>query len=191
MTQYKYYFKKPKGEIVKDVLGYIAAAGIIYVAAGSPYFVLNVMKSLLNKNKYKKKEMRNAFYRLMREGSIIVEKKDHQIYIKLSDKGRKKAGRYQINHLQVKKPKKWDKKWRVIVFDIEQSHRIKREALRGLLKRLNFYPFQKSVWLHPFDCRDEIELIKDFFGFNSNEIRLIVSDDIGYDSILKRYYNLK
>jgi len=53
MSKYKYYFKKPKSEIIKDILRWIATAGIVYVAASSPYFILNVMKEFKKRRRYK------------------------------------------------------------------------------------------------------------------------------------------
>ena len=48
-----------------------------------------------------------------------------------------------------------------------------------------------QVWIHPFDCRDEIELLKDFLGLKEKEVRLIVSKDIGEDDWLKNKFKLK
>jgi len=92
--------------------------------------------------------------------------------------------------LQIKKPKHWDHKWWIVIFDIAHTNRIKREALRGLLKRLDFYQLQKSVWVCPYDCRDEVEVLKDFFGLTDKEIRLIVASDIGADSFLRNIFKV-
>jgi len=190
MTKYKYYFRKPKSEIVKDILSWLAIAGAIYVAASSPYFILSIMKSFKNRKKYKKKKIYDTFYMLRRQGCIDIRKRNHQIYISLTEKGKKKAGRFQIDSLKIKTPKKWDGKWRLVIFDISQLQKIKREAFRGKLKELGFYPLQKSVWIHPYDCRDEIELLKEFFGLTSKELRLIIAEEIGEDTHLKKIFKL-
>ncbi len=191
MTQYKYYFKKPKAEIAKDILTTLATAGAItVVASSSPFFIINVLRALKREKRYHRKSAYSTFYRLKKEGCFRMKKKNRQIYISLTEKGRKKAGRFQINHLAIKKPKRWDDKWRIILFDVEEKHRSKREALRGFLKRLNLYQIQKSVWIHPYDCRDEINLLRDFFGLLHRELRLIVSNDIGHDKEIRAYFNL-
>jgi DNA-binding transcriptional regulator PaaX len=168
--------------------------GIFYFAASSPYFVLNLEKGMrrwLWGRKYKKKKVYNAFYRLKKEGCIKIEKKNHQIYISLTDKGRKKAGWLQIDALKIKKPKKWDKKWRIVIFDISQLKKILREAFRGKLKELGFRQLQKSVWIIPYDCRDEIELLRDFFGLSKKELRLIVAESIDGEDILKKIFKIQ
>lgn len=190
LKKYKYYFKKPRSEIVKDILSWLAIAGAIYIAASSPYFIRNILKSYQKWKKYPKKKLNDTFYNLKRQGLIEIREKNHQIYIRLTEKGRKKAGMFQINSLKIKRPKKWDGKWRLVIFDISHLKKIYREALRGKLKELGFYQLQKSVWVHAFDCQAEIELLRDFFGLSEKEIRLIIATDIGNDKELKEFFKL-
>lgn len=191
VKKYKYYFKKPRSEIAKDFLLWLAVAGMVYIAASSPYFVNNLMRSYQRRKKYPKKKVIDTFHNLRRQGLIEIGEKNHQIYIQLTEKGRRKAGWMQIDDLEVKQLNKWDGRYRFVLFDIAQLKKIYREALRGKLKELGFYPFQKSVWVHAFDCRAEIELLKDFFGLSDSEIRLIVTSDIGDDEILRKFFKLR
>jgi len=190
MTKYKYYFKKPRLEIAKDILSWLATVGAIYVAATSPYFILNVMKEFRKRKRYKKKRVYDTFYRLQKEGCLEIGKRNHQIYIALTKKGRRRAGRFQINSLEIKKPKKWDGKWKLVIFDIPQHQRIKREAFRGKLKELGFYPLQKSVWVCPYKCDGEISLLREFFGLSDKEIRMITAEKIENDAFLKKIFKL-
>lgn len=190
MTKYKYYFKKPKTEITKDVLMWLATAGVLAVAATSPFFIVNLLRAFKRGKHYERKDLYNTFYYLRKRGYINMDKENNQMYISLTEEGKKKAGWFQINHLSIKKPKRWDRKWRIIIFDVEEKHRPKREAMRGLFKRLGLVALQKSAWVCPYECRDEIELLRDFFGFNENELRYIVTDDIGGDKEVKKLFNL-
>lgn len=190
MSKYKYYFRKPRSEILKDVLKCLAVSGAVAIAASSPYCGINLLNSLKNAKNYKRKRFSDIFYRLKKEGCINVRKVNHQIYISLTEKGRKRAGRLQIDALKINKPKKWDGKWRMVIFDIAQPKLTKREALRGKLKELGFYPLQKSVWVHPYDCDDEIQLLKDFFQLGSEEIRVITAEKIEDDNSLKKIFKL-
>jgi DNA-binding PadR family transcriptional regulator len=191
MSKYKYYFRQPKSEIVKDILRLLAIAGAIYIAASSPYFISDLRKNIKRWQKYKRKKFYNAFYRLQKEGCIDVREKNRQIYIALTEKGKRKAGRLQIDAMEIKKPKKWDGKWRILIFDISQFKKFYREALRGKLKNLGFRQLQKSVWIHPYDCQDEINVLKDFFGLKEKEMRLILAEDIGDEGFFKRIFKLK
>ena len=187
MSKYKYYFKKPTGEIGKDILKSLALAGAVCIAGTSPYFAVNLFKTIKG---HKKKKICDTFYNLKRYGYINFEKKNHQLYISLTDHGKKAAGRFQIDNLEIRKPKKWDKKWRLVIFDIAHLKRIKRELFRGKLKELDFYPLQKSVWVYPYKCNDEIELLRDFFGLSKKEVCLIVADFIENSGFLRKVFKL-
>ena len=71
--------------------------------------------------------------------------------------------RYKFRNLELKKQRKWDKTWRMVLFDIPESNRKIRDALRRKLKALGFLEFQKSVFLFPHPCEDEINFIINFF----------------------------
>lgn len=190
IKKYKYYFKKPKSEIVKEILIWLVFAGAICITASSPYFVRNLLNNYKRLKKYPRKKIGDTFYNLKRQGLIEIKREGSQIYISLTKDGKRKAGIFQINNFKIKRPKKWNKKWSVVIFDIAQLKKIYREAFRGKLKELGFYPLQKSVWIHPFNCRAEIELLRDFFGLSENEIRLIIAEDIGDDKKLKNFFKL-
>lgn len=188
--KYKYYFKKPRSEIVKDILRGLLVGGIFVVAAQSPYFWSNL---LLSGAKHKKKNRRNAveaFRRLRKQGYIVIEKRNRQIYVRLTPEGKKYAGWLQIDNLAIQRPKRWDGKWRLIMFDIAHFKKSYREMFRGKLKELGFYKLQKSVWACPFTCRDEVSLLKEFFGLGDNEVRYVTTDNIGDDAHLRRFFSV-
>lgn len=186
--KYKYYFKKPKSEIGKDIIKWLAITGLVCFAAQSPYFSVNLIRNFKRWHKYKKRNVSDTFQRLRRQGCIKIEKEEHEIRISLTDEGKKMAGWLQIDALKIKPSKKWDKKWRIVIFDIAQLKKFYREAFRGKLKELGFYPLQKSVWIHPYNCYDEIELLRNFFGLTHKEMRLIITDDIGPCDWLRKIY---
>ena len=191
LKKYKYYFKKPKSQIAKNLLSWLNTAGAIVVAVDSPYFVPNIIRKYDRWKKYSNRKVSDMFYRLRRDGLIDVANVNHQIYISLTKEGRKRAGILQIDQLKLKRPKQWDRKWRIVMFDIPQNKKISREALRGKLKELGFFMFQKSVWIYPFECRTEMELLQDFFGLSKNEMRLVIAEKIGDDSMLKQNFELQ
>jgi len=191
LKKYKYYFKKPRSEIVKDFLYWLTIGGIVCIAASSPYFIKNLIKAYQRRKYYPKKKIVDAFYNLKRRGLIEFEIKNKQIYIKLTEKGREVANWMQINDLKIKRPRKWDGWWRLVIFDVAQLKKIYREALRGKLRALGFHQLQKSIWVHAFNCQPEIELLKNFFGFSDKEIRLVLAKNIGDDEELRKIFKLE
>ncbi|PIU75312.1 MAG: hypothetical protein COS76_01445 [Candidatus Portnoybacteria bacterium CG06_land_8_20_14_3_00_39_12] len=168
--------------------------GAFYIAAGSPYFILRLMREFQRKRYCRKSENKerfaNTFYYLKRQGYIKIEKKNRQIYISLTEEGKKKAKKYQIDDLEIKTPPQWDKKWRLIIFDIPNNQGIKREAFRGKLKELGFFPLQKSVWAYPYECDKEIKMLRDFFGLNPKQLRIITTDNLEEDRFLRQKFRV-
>jgi len=190
IRKYKFYLAKPRSEIAKDIFKWLLVGGMVAVAATSPYFVQNVINAYQKSKKYPKQKVSDTFYRLRKQGMIEIQTVNHQIYISLTQEGKKRAGIFQIDKLKITRPKRWDKKWRLLMFDIPQTRKISREALRGKLKELGFLPLQKSVWAFPFECRAEMKLLQDFFELSQNEMRLIIAENIGDDSKLKQDFGL-
>lgn len=120
---------------------------------------------------------------------LIEEKvaKDGSITLVLSEGGRKKALTYKLDEMTVNKPKLWDKKWRVVIFDIPEDLKKVREAMREHLKRLGFVYLQKSVFVHPFPCADQIEFLIEFYRARPY-IRQILAEKIDNELHLKRKF---
>ena len=54
----------------------------------------------------------------------------------------------------------WDGKWRVISYDIHESHSKLRDHVRAILKRAGFAKLHHSIWIFPHECHELSELIK-------------------------------
>ena len=190
MKEYDYPFKKSRSEVTKDILRWLMVAGFIAVAATSPYFIQNILRGQDKLKKYHKRKIYDAFTYFKKHGLISIEKHNKQIYISLTNRGKKKAGMFQIDNLQIQQPSQWDHKWRVLIFDVQEMKKAHREALRGKLKQLGFFLLQKSVWVHPFDCRSEIKLLQEFFNLSSQEMCLIIADYIEHDQRVKKFFKI-
>jgi DNA-binding transcriptional regulator PaaX len=188
--------KERAKEITKTIIKGIFLAGGIVIASTSPYFLTRVIPKIIvqakRKARSKKDEARFCanFSYLKNHGFIKIDERNGQIYISLTPEGKKKAGKYQIDDLEIKKPKKWDGKWRILIFDIKDKQRIKREALRGKIKELGLYQLQKSVWVHPHDFQSEIEMLRSFFHLTKEEVRIIIAGYIEEDRGLKNFFRL-
>ena len=73
----------------------------------------------------------------------------------LTPKGKRQAVILNIlgSSIKFKKPKSWDGKWRIVIFDIPEKDRLFRDILREHLYRLEFFKLQQSVFVspHPFE----------------------------------------
>ncbi|MFA6119685.1 MAG: CRISPR-associated endonuclease Cas2 [Parachlamydiales bacterium] len=190
--------KKNKREITKIILKGILLAGGIAIASTSPYFVPRIIPDIIRYAKYRKKQKEfekkkfyNAFYKLKTKGFIKIEYKGKQIHVSLTKEGKKWAGRYQFDDLKIKKSRRWDKKWRLLIFDIPDKNKMKREALRGKLKELGLFQLQKSVWLCPYEFKKEVDILRSFFGLTAKEMNVILAYEIEDDKEAKLFFHIK
>ena len=87
---------------------------------------------------------------------------DGTITLILTEKGKRKALKYNIEKMKIHR-QRWDGKWRLVIFDIPERQKQARDALRDKIKQLGFHELQKSVFVYPFDCQNEIQFITEFF----------------------------
>lgn len=178
------------GEIQQKIL-LLLLAGLALGLSGSPLRYFQILESAGKEWKeIERRALRRAIKRLY-ESKLVDEKqnKDGSITIFLTENGKKKALTYQLDEMKINKPKKWDKKWRVILFDIPENRKAIREILRYHLKRLGFYEFQKSVFVHPYDCKDEIDYLIEFYDIRKF-VRFMVADSIDNELHLKEHFDL-
>lgn len=140
-------------------------AGIALGLSPSPKMHLRILKEFI---KEWKDVDRQYLYRAIREfkKERLVdwkEKPDGSIRVVLSDLGKKRVLEYNFDAMKIKIPPHWDGKWRIVFFDIPEKRRKARDALRKKLKELGFYELQKSVFVFPYECRNEIDFIIEFF----------------------------
>jgi len=174
----------------REILKYLLLAGVVYIAASSPYFALNLFKNVSKLKNISKKKSVNIFNYLRRRGLIEIKREGHDVRITLTKEGKKQAGKYQIDDLEIEKPKKWDKRWRVVIFDIPTSSRLIRDIFRRKLKEFGFYCLQQSVWIIPYPCQEEIELLREFLGLNKKQIQVLEVIKLENEAFFKKIFKL-
>jgi len=116
----------------------------------------------------RKKEglIRATIDRLRRNGYIAREEKDGRYLYWITEKGKRKIYRYIFSE------EEWDKKWRIVIFDIPEKKKIAREIFRDKLKELGFLQLQKSVWVAPYDLLEELNLLREEYELGNYVIFL-------------------
>ncbi len=133
-----------------------------------------------------KSEIRSCY-----RSKLIKEKEsaDGSITYVLTEKGKMRILTFNFTELKIKQ-KVWDGKWRAVIFDIPEKLRWGRDSLRRKLKELGFHEFQKSVFVFPYDCKDEIDFIIEYYNMRKH-VRFGVFDYVDNSAHLKEFFNLK
>lgn len=176
---------------VKDILLLLAGGTFLAASFIMPGLPL-VLKPFLN-NQRQREDKEWAMYNTWRLRQIIkrlneqkmVEIKDGEV--KITKKGRQKLLKYDLEKIELKK--RIDGKWRLIIYDISNMKKPQREIFRATLKRLRFLQLQKSVYLTPYVCDDEIEFIRQTFNIGSDVILLKVKS-IENEKAYKDYFGI-
>ena len=84
----------------------------------------------------------------LRENGFVELISDKELTIRLTDKGRSKA----LWTKMMLEDEKWDRKWRIVIWDIPEKRRKARDLLRYQLKQLGFEKVQNSVWASKKNC---------------------------------------
>jgi DNA-binding transcriptional regulator PaaX len=182
-----------KAKLTQVVLVAIVLGALPFVVAGG-VAVGNAVQIFNKKNKSKKytnKQINNAITNLKRQKIVeYVSDKNGVTTIRITKKGESKLKSFSIDLLSIKKPAKWDKKWRVIMFDLPVRYRQARNALRFKLKQIGFIQLQKSVWIYPYPCEDELLFIADYYKVKQYVDILLVEELLNEDKFI-RHFDIK
>ena len=136
-----------------------------------------------------KKEVQDEIRKLYQSKLIKrKENSDGSITMLLTNKGKFRALTYRFEEMRIDK-KNWDGKWRLVVFDVPEKFRVGRDSLREKIKELGFYELQKSVFVFPYKCKDEIDFIIEFYGMRKY-VRYGVLEEIDNEKHLKQIFKI-
>lgn len=166
-------------ELRKAILRSVQAAGVISLALVAP----NVLGALAKIRKYSgEKSVRSAVQRLEEKGLLLGTSEG----LTVTAKGQKYLDRIQI---RIPSPQKWDKKWRIVIFDIPERRKTHRDQLRSMLQSIGFLRLQNSVWIYPHDCEELIILLKVEYHIGK-EVLYIIADKIENSSAIKKHFQI-
>lgn len=169
------------------ILETVALAGALSLALVAPGALKALSMLGVDVSGRKKEIINRSRKKLVDQG--LLEYSTHG-FLRLTNLGEKRLRELERNDYYITRPKKWDKKWRVLIFDIKEKRKPLREKVRRTLLAIGFVRLQDSVWIYPYDCEDLITLLKADFRIGKDIIYLIV-ESIEYDRDLKKLFNLR
>lgn len=139
--------------------------------------------------RYNIHRLRYILQRLRRQKIIEVSDEDKFSIVRLTEKGKQRMLKYQLEEMSLAPPKHWDRKWRLIIYDISKFKKREQNTFRRMLTKLKMLQLQKSVYLTPYPCHSEIEFLREYYGVGK-EVMYIVADRLENEDVYKTYFGL-
>ena len=183
-------FQRRKGYLQNALISAVAISGLLLVTAAAPNVLQLIGKLPGSKYKFNYR-MKTVAGRLAERGLVKFVTRKGRKYMELTSAGTRELIRTQEeNSLRARAKKRWDKRWRMVVFDIPEKYRKSRDKLRLTLRSLGFVQLQASVWVYPYDCEEVVALLKTDLRVGMSVLYAIV-EKIENDEYLKEEFGLK
>ncbi len=179
-----------RGELAKEILKGLAIGGLIVASFALPGLP-QIFKLFGVNNSRDRYRIKRVVKNLKEKKLINLYEKDDEQIMEITERGRQRILKYKFDEMKIARPLKWDGYWRIVAFDIPEKHKRGRDALTRKLKEIELYPLQKSIFIYPFNCKDEIYFIGEVFKVRKFIHYFLIKEvDEDDEKHLKRYYNL-
>ncbi len=177
--------KVRRNEMRRMILASVATVGLLGVAVLAPN-VFGAMAKLGILPSRRFGEIVNTSRRRLVQSGHLEYKNG---FLRLTAKGESELRQLEISNFVIKKPRRWDLKWRLLIFDIPEYRRPLREKVRRTLTAIGFVRLQDSVWVYPYDCEDLVTLLKADFKIGK-DLLYIVADAVENDRRLRSVFGI-
>lgn len=181
--------RRRKKELREAILATVATVGVLSVAAVAPK-VLELLKyTPLNKYKFAYRA-RTTASRLAALGYLTWIDRNGKKFLRLTPAGQKVMRlEKEKAALKTRQEKRWDRRWRMVVFDVPERRRKIRGRLCRTMQEVGFVRLQDSVWVYPYDCEDFIILLKAELNIGK-DVLYAIAETIEHDAPLRRHFGL-
>mgnify|MGYP001606520144 CR=1 FL=1 len=178
------------GAVAKKVL-LLLQGGIALGLTRRPDSYFRILRTISKEWKRINQRSLRDTIRTLYQSKLVDYKKnsDGTVSLTLTAKGKNRVLRYDLDNMQINKPSSWDRLWRLVIFDIPEDEKEGRNALAAKLKELGFHPLQKSVFIHPYECKNEVDFIVEIFNLKQY-VRFLLVKETDIDLDLKTYFGL-
>lgn len=150
--------RETTGKIIDEIIRFGVGGTALAAGMALPGLLIGLEKPLAKfldvmDERDKQRELRRIIYQ-MKEKGLLAGTYEHGLQV--TDKARRRLERADIRDLCVRPAPRWDGKWRIVIYDIPEAHASARQALTICLRAYGCFQLQKSTWITPFPCRDDI-----------------------------------
>lgn len=170
---------------------FVASTLTVSLVAPNAVQVLGpILSKRLDKTDRQKEARRLIRYMKQKEYIEVRELDENNIEIRITAKGKSRYKRFAFQNIRIKTPTRWDGKWRVVAFDIPLKYRAAGSALTLKLKNLGFRQLQRSVWVHPFPCSEEIQAVASIYEIAPFITYMEVESIDSHNKLVQQFSNL-
>lgn len=178
--------KRSRNHAIKTlVLGSVAIAGVLSVGLVAPNVIGGMTKLGLVPKRRQDEYIHSARMRLKKQGFLAED----DGFLRITPKGQAKLRALVLSIARPPRLKRWDKKWRVLIFDIPEKRKGLRSKVRIQLQTSGFVRLQNSVWVYPYPCEEFVTLLKAELRVGKDLLYLIV-DSLEGDRSLRAMFKL-
>ena len=187
--------RRRKGKVVEKVLeaiaDYLIKAGGYYKPRINVILGLLIKYVLAKKRGLEKRDVSRIIKSLEKKKILHVKEEDGKVYILFEKAGKLFVSKYYLRKLlnYKRKEKRWDGRWFLVFFDVPEKERKARDYLRRYLKFIGFKEYQKSVYIFPYECEEEVKFLKGIFEGGSN-ISYVIAEKIEFEDKFIKLFKL-
>ncbi|TSC69196.1 MAG: PaaX family transcrtiptional regulator [Parcubacteria group bacterium Gr01-1014_56] len=184
--------KRQRANIQQTVALALYGSAVLSMAVFAPN-ALTLLKNIdpdLTKKRKPAYRIQQALARLEKRKLVSREKTEKGWRVRLTSEGEKYADRlHRADRVKIRKPTRWDKRWRIVIFDVWERRRGVRDQLRKVLVKAGFRRVQNSVWVHPYDCEELLTFLRADLRLGKG-ILYIVAEGVENDKQLRQWFGL-
>lgn len=145
----------------------------------------NIVQILRPKNTREKYKHNQTIKKLFDDKIIYLFGEE----IQLTEKGKELLGIIQVEEIKIFPKDEWDGVWHIVCYDVPEGKKKARDYFRGKLAETGFKFIQDSLWVYPYECKEEIAIIAQNLGI-APFVAYLNTDYLPQQEKLIKYFSL-
>ena len=133
-----------KSETKQKIL-VLLLSGVAMAMARSPRSYFKIAGNIPNEfREIERKKLLRAIREFYND-RLVDYKEDKGGFVKivLTKEGQKKALKFKLDEMEIKKPAKWDGEWRIVIFDIPERFKKSQRSAKNEIERTGIFRIAK------------------------------------------------
>lgn len=177
-----------RGELAKELLRLIGAGVVVAGAIAMPN-----TGQLIEYLDPKSARERNRIWKTLKyleqkQRIVFVESGAHTV-VNLTDLGKRRLDEDRIWEMTIDTPRRWDRKWRMVLFDIPGKNETARQSFRTKLQDFGMRLYQRSVFIYPHDCYEHVMVVAKWYRIDRH-VRYVVATEINDERRFLKEFDL-